>query len=385
MSGAVEIQGDCDRRFEKVRDAFAANFATGREVGASFAATIEGEPVVDLWAGFADGARTRPWQRDTIVNVFSTTKAMTALVAHVLADRGLLDLDAPVAKYWPEFAANGKAAMPVHFLLSHRAGLAALRAPLPTEALWDWRRMTDALAAEAPWWEPGTTNGYHAMTYGYLVGEVVRRVAGKTLGAFFRDEIAGPLGADFHIGLAAREHARAGEMVGPTAAENAAAGGAAEIDPASMLGKVMSNPPITPDVANRAEWRSAEIPAANGHGNARSVARVMAVLACGGTLGGRRYLGADAIARATTEQSFAQPDLVLGVPLRWGMGLMLSSDLLPLSPDRSAFGHGGWGGSLGVAVPTARLSWSYVMNKMSPGTLGDTRALGLVGALYGSL
>src|SRR4030095_9560807 len=208
----------------------APNSPSGRGVGASFAATIEGEPVVDLWAGFADGARTRPWQRDTIVNVFSTTKAMTALVAHVLADRGLLDLDAPVAKYWPEFAANGKAAMPVHFLLSHRAGLAALRAPLPTEALWDWRRMTDALAAEAPWWEAGTTNGYHAMTYGYLVGEVVRRVAGKTLGAFFRDEIAGPLGADFHIGLAAREHRRAGEMVGPTAAENAAAGGGAEID-----------------------------------------------------------------------------------------------------------------------------------------------------------
>lgn len=382
MSEAVEIHGTCDPRFEKVRDAFAANFAAGKEVGASFAATIEGEPVIDLWAGAADAARTRPWQRDTIVNVFSTTKAMAALVAHVLADRGLLDLDAPVAKYWPEFAANGKAAIPVHHLLSHRAGLAALRAPLPTEALWDWPRMTGALAAEAPWWESGSTNGYHAMTYGFLVGEVVRRVAGKTLGAFFRDEIARPLGADFHIGLPAKEHARAGEMVPPSDAENA---GTPPLDPESMLGKVMSNPPITPGVANRAEWRSAEIPAANGHGNARSVAQVMAVLACGGTVGGRRYLGADAIARATTEQSFATQDLVLGVPLRWGLGFMLSSDMLPLSPDRSAFGHGGWGGSLGIAVPTARLSWAYVMNKMSPGTLGDTRALGLVGALYGSL
>jgi len=385
MSDPVEIHGTCDRRFEKVRDAFAANFAAGKEVGASFAATIEGEPVVDLWAGHADAALTRPWRRDTIVNVFSTTKAMAALVAHVLADRGVLDLDAPVAKYWPEFAAEDKAAMPVHYLLSHRAGLAALRTPLPTEALWDWTRMTDALAAEAPWWEPGTTNGYHAITYGYLIGEVVRRASGRTLGALFRDEIASPLGADFHIGLAADDHARAADMVAPTDAENATAGAAAQVDPESLLGKTLSNPPVTPSVANRPEWRSAEIPAANGHGNARSVARAMAVLACGGTVGGRRYLSADAIARATTEQSFAKPDLVLGVPLRWGMGFMLSSDVLPLSPDRTGFGHGGWGGSLGVAVPGARLSWAYVMNKMSPGTLGDTRALGLVGALYGSL
>jgi CubicO group peptidase (beta-lactamase class C family) len=381
---APDIHGSCDRRFEKVRDAFAANFAAGREIGASFAATIEGELVVDLWAGSADAAQTRPWQRDTIVNVFSTTKAMAALVAHVLADRGVLDLDAPVARYWPEFAANGKESIPVHWLLSHRAGLAALRAPLPTEALWDWTRMTDALAAEKPWWEPGTKNGYHAITYGYLVGEVVRRVAGRTLGAFFRDEIARPLGADFYIGLPAGEHARAGDMVAPTAAENETAGEAARVDPESLLGKTLSNPPVTPSVANRAEWRAAEIPAANGHGNARSVARVMAVLACGGSVGGRRFLGADAIARATTEQCH-DVDLVLGVPLRWGMGLMLSSDLLPLSPDRSAFGHGGWGGSLGIAVPTARLSWSYVMNKMSPGTLGDTRALGIVAALYGAL
>jgi len=378
------IHGSCDPRFEKVRDAFAANFAAGKEVGASFAAAIEGELVVDLWAGSADAARTRPWERDTLVNVFSTTKAMTALAAHVLADRGLLDLDAPVASYWPEFAANGKGAIPVHYLLSHRAGLAALRSPLPTEALWDWRRMTDALAAEAPWWEPGTKNGYHAITYGHLVGEVVRRVAGRTLGAFFREEIARPLGADFHIGLPAAEHARAADMVAPTAAENETAGEAARVDPESLLGKTLSNPPVTPTVANRPEWRAAEIPAANGHGNARSVAQVMAVLACGGTLGGRRHLGADSIARATTEQCH-DTDLVLGIPLRWGMGFMLSSDLLPLSPDRSAFGHGGWGGSLGVAVPTARLSWSYVMNKMSPGTLGDTRALGLVGALYGAL
>src|SRR5262245_40758050 len=201
------IDGQCDPRFAAVRDTFAAAFEAGREVGASFAATVDGRPVVDLWGGFADAARTRPWQRDTIVNVFSTTKAMTALVAHMLADRGALDLDAPVTRYWPEFAAAGKESIPVHYLLSHRSGLAALRAQLPVEALWDWRRMTDALAAQAPWWEPGSASGYHAMTYGYLVGEVVRRAAGTTVGAFFRDEVATPLGADFHIGIAADEDA----------------------------------------------------------------------------------------------------------------------------------------------------------------------------------
>jgi len=376
----VAIEGTCAPRFGKVRDAFAANFAAGHEVGASFAVTIDGELVVDLWGGCTDAAGTQPWQRDTIVNVFSTTKAMTALVAHMLADRGVLDLDAPVARYWPEFAAAGKASLPVHYLLSHRAGLAALRAPLPVEALWDWSRMTDALAAEAPWWEPGTAHGYHAMTYGYLVGEVVRRAAGKTLGAFFRDEVATPLGADFQIGIAADEDARIADLVAPSADEAAAV----QPDPESLLGKVLANPPLAPSVALRREWRAAEIPAANGHGNARSVAQVMGMLACGGVANGRRYLGAAALARATSEQAYAQ-DLVLPMHMRWGLGFMLSSPHLPLSPGDRAFGHGGWGGSLGIADPDRRLSWSYVMNKMSPGTTGDTRALGPVAALYGSL
>jgi CubicO group peptidase (beta-lactamase class C family) len=381
---SVEIHGPCDPRFAKVRDAFAANFAAGREVGASFAATLEGELVIDLWGGHADVAKTRPWQRDTLANVWSTTKAATALAAHVLADRGFLDLDAPVATYWPEFAANGKGAIPVHMLLSHRAGLAGVDERLATEALWDWERMTRVLAAAKPWWEPGTANGYHAMTYGYLVGEVVRRITGRTLGVFLRDEITGPLGADFHIGLAAADHARAAEMLPPSAEEMAAAGAAAQVDPNSLLARMMGNPPLLPDVANRPEWRSAEIPAANGHGNARSVAQLMAILACEGSAGGRRYLSPESIARATTEQAHA-PDLVLGLPLRWGLGFMLASDTLPLSPDGTAFGHGGWGGSLGIADPKARLSWAYVMNKMSPGTLGDTRAFGMLGALYGAI
>jgi CubicO group peptidase (beta-lactamase class C family) len=340
--------------------------------------------LVDLWGGHADAARTRPWGRDTLVNVFSTTKAATALCAHMLADRGLLDLDAPVARTWPEFAAAGKADLPVRFLLSHQAGLAALRSPLPTEALYDWQRMTRALAAEAPWWPPGSASGYHAMTYGFLVGEVLRRVTGRTLGAFFRDEVARPLGADFHIGLPAAEERRVAELVPPSAEELAAAGAAAQGDPESLLGKVMANPPLRPEVANTTAWRRAELPAANGHANARSVARVMAALACGGALGGLRLLGAEALARAAQQQSY-DLDLVLGLPMRWGLGFMLSSAELPLGPSPRAFGHGGWGGSLAVADPDARVSWAYVMNKMSPGTTGDARAAGIVTELYAAL
>ena len=381
MSG---IQGECASRFTAVREAFAKSFAAGREVGASFAATVNGEPVVDLWGGAADAARTRPWQRDTIVNVFSTTKAMAALCLHVLADRGRLDLATPVARHWPEFAQAGKQELPVHWLLSHRAGLAALRTALPTEALFDWRRMTDALAAEMPWWEPGSRSGYHAMTYGYLVGEVLRRVDGRTLGAFFREEVAKPLGADFWIGLPATEDGRVAEMVPPSAAALAAAGAAARPAQGSLLEKVMGNPPLAPTAANLPAWRRAEIPAANGHGNARSVARVMAALACGGATGGVRLLSEAALARATAEQCFGQ-DLVLGVPMRWGQGFMLASEALPLGPSRRAFGHGGWGGSLGVADPDARVSWAYVMNQMSAGTLGDTRAFELAQAFYAAL
>jgi CubicO group peptidase (beta-lactamase class C family) len=378
------IQGECAARFGAVRETFAKSFAAGREIGASFAATVDGELVVDLWGGHADAGRTRPWRRDTIVNVFSTTKAMAALCLHQLAGRGRLDLDAPVSRYWPEFAQAGKGALPVHWLLSHRAGLAALREPLPTEALFDWRRMTEALAAETPAWEPGSRSGYHAMTYGFLVGEVLRRIDGRTLGAFFEAEVARPLGADFWIGLPAAEDGRVAEMVPPTAAALAAAGATAQPAPDSLLARVMGNPPLAPETANRPAWRRAEIPAANGHGNARSVARVMAALACGGALGDVRLLSEAALARATTEQCFG-PDLVLGVPMRWGQGFMLASDALPLGPSRRAFGHGGWGGSLGIADPDARVSWAYVMNQMSAGTLGDTRAFELAQAFYAAL
>lgn len=379
----VEIHGTCAPRFARVRDAFAANFAAGREVGASFAATLGGEPVVDLWGGYADAARTRPWQRDTIVNVFSTTKAVTALCAHMLVDRGQLDLDAPVARYWPAFAAHGKAAITARQLLSHTAGLAALRTRLTAASFFDWEAMTAALAAETPWWEPGSASGYHALTYGFLIGELVRRIDGRTLGTFVREEIARPLGADFHVGLPASADDRVAEMIPPTAAERAASGSTAPAAD-SLMAAVLGNPPMTPEVANLPAWRRAEIPAANGHGNARSVARIMAAPACGGTVDGVRLLSRGAVERAIEEQ-IHQPDLVLGFPIRWGLGFMLNSPSLPVSPNPRTFGHGGWGGSLGFADLDAAASWSYVMNKMTPGTAGDNRAFPIVQAFYAAL
>jgi CubicO group peptidase (beta-lactamase class C family) len=384
MKNGPMIDGRCDPRFASVRDAFTANFEAGREVGASFAATVNGEFVVDLWGGYADAARTRPWERDTVINVFSTTKAMTALCAHILVDGGSLDVDSPVARYWPEFAQAGKDAITTRQLLSHTAGLAAIRQSLPAEALYDWARMVDVLSSEAPWWEPGTANGYHALTYGHLVGEVIRRITGKTPGAVFRDEVAIPLGADFHIGLTESEDGRVAEMVPATAEEIAAAGAPTTIHQDTLAGRVIGNPPLRAEFANRPEWRRAEIPAANGHGNARSVARVMALLACGGTLDGTRVLREQTIAKAIEEQRYAK-DLVLGFKMRWGLGFMLTSRQLPLGPNPRTFGHGGWGGSLGFADLDARVSWSYIMNKMSPGTAGDTRGAGILAALYGAL
>src|SRR5579862_6432760 len=210
---AIAVQGNCDARFTPVRDVFIENFSTFGETGAALAIQLDGKPVVDIWAGYADESRTRQWQRDTIANVYSTTKGMTAICAHRLVDQGRLDLDTPVAKYWPEFAQAGKDQLPVRYLLSHRAGLPAVRKILPPEALYDWNTMTSALAAQEPWWVPGTKHGYHAITYGWLVGEVVRRASGKTLGTYFHDEIVSPLGLDAHIGLDLKHDSRTSNII----------------------------------------------------------------------------------------------------------------------------------------------------------------------------
>ena len=341
-SSKTPIDGTCAPAFAAVREAFAANFANDLEVGACFTAAVAGDTVVDLWGGFRDARRTLPWERDTIVCVWSTTKVMTAACAWMLAARGALDLDAPVARYWPEFAAAGKEELPVRFLLSHSSGLAGWDQPIEMSDLYDWERSTALLAAQAPWWEPGTASGYHALTFGHLIGEVIRRITGRSLGRFFRDEVAAPLGADFHIGLAPEHEPRLGEMVAPTQAPDAMT---------DMLRRVMTNPRgWSPSVARDRAYRAAEVPGANGHGNARSVARVAAALASGGALDGVRLLPERFFDAVLEEQIYGQ-DLVLGLPIRWGLGVGLPSKEMPLPSPRS-FYWGGWGGSLVWSIST---------------------------------
>ncbi|MCU1353919.1 MAG: putative esterase [Acidimicrobiales bacterium] len=377
----TEIHGVSAAGFEPVRETFARHFDEGLEQGASVAITVGGEPVVDLWAGDADD-HGRPWERDTIVNVYSTTKTMAAICMLMLADRGDIDLDAPVATYWPEFAANGKQGVLVRHVLGHTAGLAGFDPPIAPEDLYDQDRIAAHLAAQAPWWEPGTAAGYHAVTQGQLEAEIVRRATGRSIGTFFREEVAEPLGADFHIGLPASEDHRVADLVAPPLGF-VSAGGAAPPE-ATMSERTLLSCPLTALEPRTREWRAAELPAVNGQGNARSVGRVHSALACGGEVDGVRLLSPATLDRVFEEQS-STTDLVLGLPLRHGMGFGLMSDVIALSPNRRAFFWGGWGGSIAVTDLDARMTVSYVMNRMDPGLLGDMRGVMLVFAAYQSL
>jgi CubicO group peptidase (beta-lactamase class C family) len=335
--------GLCKPGYEAVREAFEANFANGGELGASVAMTIDGEPVVDLWAGDADESG-RPWVEDTIVNVYSSTKTMAALCVLMLADRGRLDLDAPVADYWPEFAQNGKGGVLVRHVMSHSAGLPGFDPPLAIADLYDWETVCAHLEAAAPWWEPGTQIGYHAVTQGYLQGELVRRVDGRSLGTFFREEVAGPLDADFHIGLPASEDARVADLVLPPHPLGADLAGA---EPGSLTARMhRGTPPLDASETRTRAWRGAEIPAANGTGNARAIARINAVLACDGAVDGVHLLSEATLNRIVEEQ-IRGVDVFTNSPARFGMGYGLATELTPF-PNPRTFFWGGWGGSIVV-------------------------------------
>jgi CubicO group peptidase (beta-lactamase class C family) len=374
----IEIHGYCDERFSPVREVFARNFADKDEVGASLALTVEGEMVVDMWAGHRDAAKSLPWEQDTIVNVWSTTKTMSALCALVLADRGEIDLYAPVTRYWPAFGQNGKEKIEVRHFMSHSAGLAGTDEPIRGEALYDWERVVNALERQAPWWEPGTASGYHAITQGHLIGEVVRRVTGMSCGTFFRREIAEPLGADFHIGTAPEHFSRIGDLLPPgvslggALAHEPSGRGGGEGRAASIAVRAFRSPFVRAEDAATAEWREAEIPAANGHGNARSVARIQTVIANDGVSAGTRILS-EAGCRAVFDEQTHGRDLVLKAPLTFGMGYAL---LHGQSPRELAF-WGGWGGSSVVVAPQSRMCIAYVMNRMEPSLLGDDRGVSL--------
>jgi CubicO group peptidase (beta-lactamase class C family) len=378
----VEVQGYCDEKFTAVKEAFRKNFSDDLEVGASFAATVDGKFVVDIWGGYADEARTRPWDKDTIVNVYSTTKNMAAICALMLVDRGLLDVDAPVIKYWPEFGQAGKEKIQVRYLLSHQSGLAGWDEPFPVEGLYDWNRMIKLLEKQEPMWEPGKQWGYHALTFGYLLGELVRRITGKTIGTFFREEVAVPLKADFHIGVPEEADRRVSKLIPPPVLKRGDSG-YIEVDPKSVQGRVMMNPINSAETSWERAWRAAEIPAANGHGNARSLARVGAAIACGGELDGVRLMGLPTIDKALEEQSY-DTDLVTQGRIRYGLGFGLTSKEMPISPNPRTLYWGGWGGSSMVMDLDARCSWGYAMNKMAAG-LEDMRGANMAQALYASL
>lgn len=388
----MSYEGDVAPGFERVRDAFEANFERNGDVGAAVCVYHHGRKVVDLWGGLADPATGRPWAPDTLQLVYSATKAATATCAHLLAQRGELDLDQPAARYWQEFAAEGKADIPVRWLLSHRAGLPVVDHPIPLAALLAWDPMTTALAAQRPVWEPGTAHGYHGRTFGWLVGEIIRRVSGRSVGAFFAEEIAAPAGLDFFIGLPETERARVSRMIiddppGPEVAEipldqipeQFRELVAAFTDPMSLLNRAFAL--SVPDIDfNDPEVQAAEIPSSNGICTADGLARLYAGLI--GEVDGVRILDAATTAAATAEQA-AGTDRVMLVPSRYASGFMLPTQEAPLGGP-SSFGHPGRGGSLGFADPASGIAFGYVVNHIRQ-DLNDTRAATLVAAVQACL
>ncbi len=378
---AAEIHGSVDDGFESVADAFRTNFAEHGDIGAAVCVYHRGRPVVDLWGGDADRTAGRAWEQDTIQLVFSTTKGMAATCVHLLVERGELVLDAPVATYWPEFAASGKADIPLRWVLSHEAGLAAVTGEVTMDDVLGWDGVVEAIAAQAPVWEPGTSHGYHARSYGWILGEVVRRVTGRSLGRFFADEVAAPLGLDFHIGLPESELARVAHLYPPVVDPDVRELMDEIMGPDTLLGQVLSGPSGLfgyDDMWNRPDVLAAEMPSSNGVGSARAVARMYAALI--GEVDGVRLLDPATVERAT-EVRVSGPDRVIGLPMSFGLGYMTPP---PAGPDGS-FGHAGAGGSLGIADPSGEWSLGYVMNQMQFGVTGDARSTGLVDAVVAAV
>ena len=379
----MDIHGHCDERFARVLDVFERNFTEHGDVGACFAVTVEGDFVVDIWGGHRDAAKTEPWAEDTIVCVYSSTKTMTFLCALLLADRGEIDLYAPVTRYWPEFGQNGKEATQVRHFLSHTSALPGFDPTVKGNEVYDWDFCIRNLERQTPWWEIGTRSGYHAATQGFLIGEVVRRVTGQSIGTFFREEIAEPLGADFHIGVDPRHFHRIGDMVPSEMPPDPSENPFVDVQPGSIVDRIGKSMEMDENAVATAEWRQAEIPAANGHGNARSIVRAQTPLANGGHAFGVDLLSAAGCERILDEQ-IHDVDHLFGFPLKFGMGYAFGTDDR-LAPAETSMFWGGAGGSSVVLDLGHRMCQSYVMNLMSNSIFADTRSVDLGKAVYDCL
>jgi CubicO group peptidase (beta-lactamase class C family) len=374
----TEVHGSVQAGFEPVREAFAANFERHGEVGAACCVDLHGRRVVDLWGGAKKPGGEEPYAADTLQMVASTTKGVVTVAAHMLAQEGKLDFDAPVIEYWPEFGAEGKERIPVRWLFSHRAGLAAIDRPLTLDDVYAWDPVVDALGAQRPLWEPNSTHGYHVGTFGWLAGEVIRRASGMSVGRFVAERIAKPLGLDFWIGLPEAQFARLAPMIPPPPPSGPPDIFTARLmDPTTLLHKAFVNPMLLPNTFNDPAFWTAEIPAANGIGTARSLSRLYS--ACIGEVDGMRLLDAGTLERAMKTQSSGD-DLVLGYETRYSTGFQLSFPFRPMAGEGS-FGHYGMGGSVGFAHPRLGFSFAYVMNQMLPSGGVDPRSAGLVDAL----
>jgi CubicO group peptidase (beta-lactamase class C family) len=377
----VEIQGEVAAGFESVKNVFAENW-NDIEVGASYSVIHKGKMVVDLWGGYQDPSCEVEWQKDTLVNIYSTTKGLASVAVAILAGEGLLDFDALVIDYWPEFGAEGKHKITVAQLLSHQAGLCGVSEKLTIEDLYDWDKMVNLLAAQKPLWEPGTAAGYHAVTWGYLPGELLRRITGQTLGEYFRDKVTTPLGADCHIGLPDVEMDRVADMIGPNRARIRPEPPETPPEMPELYPIALLNPSIRPyKDASSAAWRRAEIAAANGQGNARGIATVYGPMANGGELNGVRIISPEAIAEATKQEVGDQIDLVTGYVMRRARGFMLNTDG-GYGPSEAAFGHAGAGGSTGFADPVNNVAVGYAMNQMQADPNAIPRSKRLIDATY---
>lgn len=393
----MAVSGKCDPKFERVREEFERNFKEREEVGASVCVTLEGETVVDLWGGTADLDTGEPWKEDTVSVVFSSTKGATALCAHILASRGLLDIDAPVVEYWPEFGRAGKENITVKMLLNHQAGLPHVRKPLRQGAYYDWDIMVHALEEQEPFWDPGTRHGYEFVVFGWLVGEVVRRVSGKSLGRFFQDELAQPLGLDFWIGLPEEIEPRVSKIIMFDFKQmmDTPFMRVALADTNSIQGLALFNDggTLTVDGVDSRAIHAAEIGGAGGITNARGLAGMYAPIACGGSLKGVNLVDGDTLARMAAVSSSTGQDMTLLIPIRFSLGFIKSHDNRRQPPgmqdsvilSEGAFGHPGAGGSIGFADPRERMSFGYMMNKMGPGLGLNPRGQSLVDAVYISL